>query len=159
MWRLLVLSLALLPFVVHCQPIVDTPVIDPPNPVAGQTVSVELHGGACVLYLDDPAGQPSTVKRDGSTIVLTVQAIVGPSGFCVYPIGAIYPFPIGAYGPGNYTVEVDAQYQLFLGDYVTQTLGVLSFTVSNAESVPMLSTLSLVLMGLILLAAAMAKRA
>jgi hypothetical protein len=149
MWRTTAFALALsFPVLAPAQEsIVDTPVLDPANPVAGQPVSVLVHGGICVLYLNDPSpSAASTVTRQGNAVKLTVQAIVAPSGFCVYPAGTAPPYPIGSFEPGTYTVEVDAQYETFLGGTVTQVLGVIPFSVSASASVPILSSWTLVLL-------------
>ena len=159
MWRSAAfVAMLSLPVVVHPQDsIVDTPVLYPPNPVAGQAVSVLVHGGACVLYLNDPSpAAASTVTRQGDAIKLTVQAIVAPSGFCIYPVGTAPPYPIGSYEPGSYSVEVDAQYETFFGGKVTQVLGVIPFTVSAPVSAPTLSSFALTLLVLGIVCAAYA---
>ena len=135
------------------QTIIDTPVLNPENPAAGQGINVELHGNACVLYLSAP-DTPVVVTRNGNAITLLVQAIVSSDGdFCIYPTMTV-PFSIGAYTAGKYTVQVDAQYQEFLGGTITQTLGTLAFVVSGAVPVPALNAVGLLLSGLSLAAAA-----
>src|SRR5215831_2396461 len=111
----LLVTLFLYALHLRAQTIEDTPVLNPTAPAPGQAVSVELHGNPCVLYFYDPPIETGTVTRNGNTIVLTVQAYVSSdSDFCIYPSNTI-PYPIGSYGPGSYTVRVDAQYQEFLG--------------------------------------------
>jgi len=137
------------------QEIIDTPVLYPAGPAAGQMVDVQLHGNACVLYLSPP-DTPYTVVRLGNTILLTVQAYVAPSGndLCIYPNSTV-SYSIGAFESGKYAVQVSAQYQEFLGDMVTQDLGALSFTVGVAHPVPALDGTGLLFLALSLAAAAM----
>jgi hypothetical protein len=141
---LIALFLACAAQVAFAQPIVDTPVLNPANPVAGQTVNVELHGNPCVLYVFSP-DSPGVITRKGNAITLLVQAIVsGDADFCIYPTFTV-SYPIGAYGAGEYTVQVDAQYQILDGT-TTQTLGTLSFIVTGPKRVPAMSTLMLLLL-------------
>jgi len=131
------------------QTIVDTPVLNPTAPVAGQAVNVELHGNPCVLYIYSPV-ESGVVTRNGNAITLTVQAIVSPDlDFCIYPTFTV-AYPIGAYAPGSYTVQVDAQYDEFLGGTITQTLGTLPFVVAAPRPVPALNGLMLVLLTLLI---------
>lgn len=140
---------------VSAQGIEDTPVLNPANPSAGQPVSVELHGNPCVIYFTAP-DTPVVVTRNGNSITLLVQAYVSTDPIlCNFP-NATYAFSIGAYGPGSYTVQVDAQYDPFFGDTITQTLGTLAFdvVVANAvKAVPVLDDVGLMLLVLTLGAA------
>ena len=121
------------------QSIVDTPVLSPNSPLAGQPVNVELHGYACVLYLSPP-DTPFVVTRNGSAITLLVQAVVSPDqDFCIYPVDTT-SYAIGMFAPGNYTVTVQAQYENFFAEEITQTLGVLLLNARGPMQVPALST-------------------
>jgi len=134
----------------QAQTIYDTPILNPSAPAAGQPISVELHGSPCVLYIYDPPVETGVVTRNGSAITLTVQAVVSPDlDFCIYPTFTV-PYPIGAYSPGSYTVQVDAQYQEFLGGTTTQTLGTLPFVVAAPRAVPALNGLMLALLASLL---------
>jgi hypothetical protein len=147
--RVLVAALCVCAHPLWAQTIVDTPVLNPAAPIAGQTVNVDLHGSPCVLYLTPP-DYPSVVTRDANAITLVVQAYVSSDpDFCIYPTFTI-SYPIGAFGPGHYTVQVDAQYPEFLGGTITQTLGTLPFNVSAPRPVPALSGLMLVLLTLLI---------
>ena len=123
---------------VQGQSIVDTPVFVPVSPAVGQTVNVEVHGYACVLYLTPP-DTPYDVMRNGGAVTLTVRAVVSPDqDFCIYPTQTEL-YSIGSFLPGHYTVTVRAQYTNFFNQPITQTLGTLEFTVQAPERVPTLS--------------------
>jgi len=131
------------------QSIVDTPVLSPASPLAGQPVNVELHGYACVLYLSPP-DTPFTVTRSGGAITLLVQAVVSPDqDFCIYPVDTSR-YAIGTFAPGNYTVTVQAQYENFFAEEITQTLGVLQLAVTGPTQVPALSAWGALLLALCL---------
>jgi hypothetical protein len=148
--RVLLATLWLCALKLQAQTIYDTPALNPSAPASGQPISVELHGNPCVLYIYDPPNETGVVSRNGSSITLTVQAVVSPDfDFCIYPTFTV-PYPIGAYTPGNYTVQVDAQYEEFLGGTVTQTLGTLPFVVAAPRPVPTLSGLMLALLTLLM---------
>lgn len=68
---------------VMAQTIVDTPILNPPAPLAGQTVHVELHGIPCVFYFSGP-DYPPVVSRNGNAVRLVVQAYVSSDpDFCI----------------------------------------------------------------------------
>jgi hypothetical protein len=147
--RVLPATLSLCALKLQAQTIYDTPVLNPSTPAAGQPISVELHGNPCVLYIYTP-DQPGVVAQNGSAITLIVQAVVSPDlDFCIYPSFTV-SYPIGAYAPGSYSVQVDVQYEEFLGDTITQTLGTLPFVIAARRPVPALDGLMLMLLTLLM---------
>jgi len=131
----------------RAQAFIGSPTLDPPKPLAGQVVSVDIYAGVCDAFTVDPP----VITRAGNNIGMLLQSISNPpsSDFCILPTGT-YVFPLGSFQAGTYLLRVDRVYMGFTGGTVTETLGVLSFTVTNpASSVPALGlsgTLVLILM-------------
>lgn len=157
--KLVTLSLALV-FVATAHlayAFVDPPTLDPPHPLAGQETSVDIYAGVCDMFTSDPP----VITRTGNNIRMVLQAISAPpsSDYCFYPI-LTYEFSLGSLESGDYSLQVDREYMSFTGPIVTQTLGVLSFTISNPQvSVPVLGRTGIVgLVLVLLLAAAVALR-
>ena len=132
----------------HAQSIVDTPILVPANPVAGQQIYVEVHPTPCVLYFNDT---PPLVTRDGNAITMFQEAYVSPDpDFCIYPSGSL-DLPLGSFAAGSYTVQVDVHYETLLNGPVTQTLGILPLIVSAPEAIPLLSIWSAAVLIVLLL--------
>ncbi len=109
----------------------DAPWITPENPIAGEAVSVNIRGGVC-----DDIDNVQAVTRDGNAIrILFFGVRYFDSELCNIPIGQA-AFPIGAYPPGSYTLQVDLMYGSVGGNLVTDTLGIVPFTVGGAPAVP-----------------------
>jgi hypothetical protein len=107
----------------------DPPYITPANPVAGDVISVNVYGGECDIA-DGGVVWPAPITQQGNelTVLLTGGHEEDPE-FCYFGVGT-FTSPIGVYPAGTYTLQVDWRYDTFNG-WVTQTLGTLSFTVSD----------------------------
>jgi hypothetical protein len=128
---------------------VDPPVLVPPNPVSGQTVSISIFEGVCDALIAFPA---PTITQNGNNIHMVVQSANSPDPeFCIYPTGTAY-IVVGAFAAGNYSLQVDRVYPGLDGS-VTETLGILPFAVSGVASIPTLGPIGLVALVLLLLAA------
>jgi len=133
----------------------DPPYITPAHPMAGEAISVVVRGDACNL-IEDGVVWPPPVTQQGSVITILFNGIrEGDPEFCYYSSDAI-AYPVGAYAAGSYTLQVNWRYGTFSG-WVTETLGVIPFTVSAAPSqqpieAPTLSIAGLGVLGLALLA-------
>jgi hypothetical protein len=132
----------------------DPPYITPMNPHAGDLVSVNIYGGGCDVA-DGGVIWPPPVTQQGSelTILLTGGHEEDPE-FCYFGVGT-FTAPVGIYPPGAYTLRVNWRYSTFSG-WVTETLGVIPFTVSAAPSqqaieAPTLSIAGLGVLALVLL--------
>jgi hypothetical protein len=152
-------ALLLLVLALSAQPasaFLDPPYITPANPHAGDLISVNIYGGECDL-VDDGVVWPPPVSQQGNelTILLTGGHQEDPE-FCYVGVGT-YTFPVGVYQQGAYTLKVDWRYSTFSG-WMTETLGIIPFTVSAAPSqqpieTPTLSIAGLAALGLALLVA------
>ena len=128
---------------------VDPPVLVPPNPVAGQTVSINIRAGVCDLFTTDPP----TITRSSNSIHMVLQSASSPDPtFCNYPTGT-YAFVVGVFDAGSYSLQVD---RVYIGNDgpVTATLGILSFTVTAPASAPALDLFGIITLALTLLVAA-----
>jgi hypothetical protein len=107
---------------------IDTPYISPSNPDAGTTISVNSYRGVCdVLNIGIV---PPAIEQHGANITILFTGIhEDDPEFCYYGTGT-ETYPIGAFPPGSYTLDVKRRYDTFSG-WVTQTLGVIPFTVAG----------------------------
>lgn len=147
-----ILALILALIAASAQAFFDPPWITPENPLAGEGISVHVHGGECDYILEEP-GYPS-ITREGSAVRIIFYGRHYEPGdpFCLDGAGTTVS-PLGTYLPGNYTLTVDLVYP----DPVFNTptiypIGVVSFTVRGSEqavAVPAMGTLA----ALVLLAA------
>ena len=134
----------------------DPPYITPANPVAGEPISVVVRGDACNL-IESGVVWPPPVTQQGSVITILFNGNrQSDPEFCYYSSDA-RAYPVGAYTAGSYTLQVNWRYGTFSG-WVTETLGVIPFTVSAAPSqqpieAPTLSIAGLGALGLALLVA------
>jgi len=132
----------------------DPPYITPANPVAGEPISVVARGDACNL-IEDGVVWPPPVTQQGSVITILFNGSrEGDPEFCYFSSDAI-AYPVGTYAAGSYTLQVNWRYSTFSG-WVTETLGVIPFTVSAAPSqqaieAPTLGVVGLAVLGLTLL--------
>jgi hypothetical protein len=107
----------------------DPPYIAPPNPSSSELISVNIYGGGCD-YADGGVVWPPPVSREGNElrILLTGGHEEDPE-FCYFGVGT-FTAPVGVYPEGEYTLRVDWRYSTFNG-WVTETLGVIPFTVTG----------------------------
>ncbi len=133
----------------------DPPWITPATPRAGETVSVNIHGGICDAILEQP-DYPQITQEGGSIRILEYGDHVDFEDWCIYGVGTV-TVPIGAFLPGDYALTVDFLYNDFLYGPTTITLGVIPFTVTGvtpAKAVPTTNLTSL--LTLLLLVAGLA---
>ena len=110
----------------------DPPYITPVNPTAGDSISVNIYGGECD-FADGGVVWPPPVTEQGSELtILLTGGHEEDSEFCCFGVGT-FTAPIGIYPPGSYTLRVNWRYSTF-GGWVTETLGIIPFIVSNAQS-------------------------
>lgn len=132
---------------------IGPPSLVPPNPIAGQLVSVAVMSGVCDIFIEGPT--PITRSGNDIRIVLPTVYAFDPE-FCFYPVGtAVYP--VAALDAGAYTLQVDRTY-LDANGYIIEPIGTLAFTVLPQPSVPMLDVASMMLLGIALLIAALCSR-
>jgi hypothetical protein len=117
----------------------DPPHIVPAAPVANAPVYVHIRGGDCDTLISRP-GYPRIV-RDGNSIRMVFYSVHEDLvEWCIYDVGE-GDFFVGPFPAGTYTLQVDRMYGTLFGD-VTETLGVLPFTVARAAQPVAAPTLS-----------------
>jgi hypothetical protein len=113
----------------------DPPWITPENPIAGETISINIHGGVCDAIFGEE-GYPQ-ITRDGNAIHMRWFGQHYPEGsgdlLCSYPVGTLVE-PIGAYAAGDYTITVELAYDDFLEGPSVLTIGVVLFTVAGTPN-------------------------
>ena len=142
----------------------DAPWITPANPTAGQTVSINIHGGVCDGIFSR-AGYPQ-ITQEANAIRMVWYGEHWPEGsgdlLCSNIIGTL-SYPFAAFPVGDYTLTVELAYVDFSGFPNLLTIGVIPFTVTGAPaadaSVPTLRPVALLALSLTLSLAALARRA
>ena len=108
----------------------DPPYITPANPTGGELVSVNVYGGECDL-VDMGIDWPPPVTQQGNAITILFTGIhEGDPEWCYYDVGTA-TYPVGAFPPGSYTLDVERRYMGFSGPWVQETLDIIPFTVSG----------------------------
>ena len=107
----------------------DPPYITPANPVAGDTIFVNVYGGECDIAHDGVTWPPPVTQQGRELTVLLTGGHEEDPEFCYFGVGT-FTSPIGVYPPGTYTLRVDWRYSTFNG-WAIQTLGTIPFTVSS----------------------------
>lgn len=122
--------------------------------MAGEVVSVNIHGGVCDAIFEWP-GYPQ-ITQEGDTIrLLEYGDHETSSDFCIYGVGTLV-VPIGSYPPGNYSLTVDLRYDDLLGP-TDINLGVIQFTVQGAApAAPVPASSQCALLALLLLVSGLA---
>ena len=122
----------------------DPPWITPENPIAGETIWVNIRAGVCDGIFEE-AGYPQ-ISQTGNAIRMRWYGDHYPEGsgdlLCSYPIGTFTP-PVGAFPAGDYTLTVELAYDDYFEGPSVMTIGVVSFTVAatpTPASVPALNT-------------------
>lgn len=123
-----VLVVALAMCAARASAFLDSPYITPANPTAGVVVSVNIYGGECDL-VDYGITWPPPVTRQGNEIAILLTGIheFDPE-FCFYGLGTS-TYPVGAFPPGTYTLDVECRYMSFSGPWTQETLGIIPFVV------------------------------
>jgi hypothetical protein len=126
----------------------DPPYLTPTNPVAGDMIWVNIHGGECDL-VDMGIDWPPPVTQQGSAITILFTGIhEGDPEFCYYGIG-VSTYPVGTFPPGSYTLDVERRYMSFSGPWVQETPGIIPFTVAGVPTQQPIEAPTLNLAGLI----------
>ena len=124
----------------------DPPYITPADPAADDLISVSIYGGECDV-VDDGITWPPPVTRQGSEITIHFTGIHEEDPeFCYYGIGTA-TYSVGTYPLGSYTLHVERRYGTFNG-WVTETLGVIPFTVTGTPPAQPIPTPTLSVTGL-----------
>ncbi len=136
------------------------PYVTPSNPVAGQTVSGNIHQGGCDAIAGIP-GYPQITRTDNAVRILFNAVRYTDPELCNLGFGTA-TYAVGAFAAGSYTLQVDVRYPDAGGDFVVETLGLVAFDVAGA-SAPLAAPAStagglLLMIGLIVLAALVAFR-
>ncbi len=113
----------------------DPPWITPEQPLAGQVVSVNIHGGICDVIFNEPGYPRITQVGDTITIRFWGARRFDPL-FCIFGVGTAVR-PLGAYPPGTYTLIVELEYEIRTAPYVlVDVIGSVPFTVRGGGSEP-----------------------
>ena len=125
----------------------DPPYLTPANPKAGDLISVSVYGGECDL-LDDGIVWPPPVSQQGNSITILFTGVQeSDPEWCYYSVGTA-TYPVGMFGPGSYTLDVERRYGTPFGTWAQETLGIIPFAVAAAPvagpiATPALSTAGL----------------
>jgi hypothetical protein len=127
----------------------DPPWITPASPKAGEPVSVNTSGGICDVFVEWP-GYPRVTRNGDAVRIINYGNHETFDDFCIYGLWETSE-PVGSFAPGNYTLTVDFAYEDPLYGPTTTTLGVLSFSVAeaNAAPVPTLDRLAVIILSLL----------
>lgn len=109
----------------------DPPYLAPPHPTAGQTISVNVYGGQCDLLHDGVF--PPIVTREDAAITIVFSGIhEGDPEWCYFGIGTV-TYAIGAFEPGEYSLDVKRHYFNFAGVLIEESLGIIPFRVTGGS--------------------------
>ncbi len=132
---LLVLALVAL-FSSRADAFFDPPWITPEHPTLGDNIVLNIHYGVCDAILGEE-GYPQ-ITREDNAIRIRWYGQHWPEGssdlLCAFPI-ATYPFPLGTFPAGDYTVTAELAYRDFFGVPDVLTIGDVSFLVAGAPGV------------------------
>lgn len=121
-------------FAQRAQAFIDPPYLSPEHPVAGETVSVSIRSGECDAILTGVV--PPRITQNGNAVrILFWSSTDTDPILCNVPIGT-GTYSVGSYPPGTYTLQVDREYFGAAGELITETLGVLPFTVAGIATPP-----------------------
>lgn len=131
----LIVSLGCGLFAQSASAFIDPPVLVPPNPVAGQTVSVSIRHGYCDGFLASP---PPTITQVGNDIDILLPTLhFDDPLWCQNLPSVTVVFPVGAFPAGAYTLTVRRFYDNAVPAPVFETLGNLAFTVRGETPTPL----------------------
>lgn len=116
-------------FAQNAQAFFDPPWITPENPVAGESISVNIYGGICD-WIAGREGFPQ-ITQDGNSIrILEYGHHYEPGDeLCIDGIGTVVD-AIGAFPPGDYALTVDLLYPHPVFGPTILNIGAVSFTVA-----------------------------
>jgi hypothetical protein len=110
----------------------DPPWITPAAPRAGDSVSLNVSGGICDVFVEWP-GYPQITRTGNSIRIVEYGNHETFEDFCNYGYWTVTE-PIGAFASGDYTITVDFVYDDYPFGLATVTLGVIPFSVVGAAS-------------------------
>ena len=113
---------------------IDPPYLTPEHPAQGEPVFVKIHDGICDGIIGIPGYPQITQNGSAIRIVLWSVSYTDPI-LCNIPEGT-GAYTVGVYPPGSYVVQVDREYFDAVGGIVTETLGVIPFTVRGSMQQP-----------------------
>jgi subtilisin family serine protease len=126
--------LAFLLFTQSAYAFFDPPYITPEHPAAGELISVNVYGGICDGIVGIP-GYPQITRNGNAIRILFWSASEDDPIWCNFGVGTA-TYPVGAYSGGSYELQVDRTYQVRFGTLVTETLGIIPFTVTGGATQP-----------------------
>jgi hypothetical protein len=132
---------------------VDAPILVPVHVTAGQPVSVSITMGVCDAVTEEPGFPQITVAGNGIRLLVSSVNAASDPVFCFFDT-ITRVISIGSFPAGNYTVQVDRQYEGSLGQTVIETLGILPLVVQRTGltvSAPMLGPGVLLLLAVLVL--------
>jgi len=111
---------------------IGSPYLTPQHPTENDAISVNLYSDQCdVVDAGIPWPPPVTSQESQVTILFTGIHEEDPE-FCYFGVGTS-SYPVGTFLPGSYTLNVERRYMDFSG-WIQETLGVITFTVSDVPS-------------------------
>jgi hypothetical protein len=136
-----VLTATSLLFASNANAFIGEPYLLPANPVAGETISVNIPNGECDAILGIP-GWPR-VSREGHAVRIDLwSSSVHDPELCIY-IPGISTYSIGEFPPGAYTLRVDREFMGDFGGDNIETLATLPFVVNGPSEAAPLPSLGL----------------
>lgn len=126
---------------------VDPPTIDQTTPHAGDLVTMSIRAGGCDSFHDVP--NPLSVAQTGATIRVLFRTSMSSPPFCLNPT-FVYPYNIGRFAAGTYSIQVDRTYPYIDGQR-TETIATLPLVIAGAPEPAVIDTLSPINLGLLAL--------
>jgi len=132
---------------------VDSPRLSPAHPKAGELVKVEIRAGICDGFAG--AENSAEVTQVGNHLHMKIAQLHDDDiDWCTLPLEIDYKFWVGRLPAGSYDLTVDTTYKAWYGPEIITTIGHLPFAVEPAgtpvSSVPTVSAVALVVLGLLL---------
>ncbi|MGN6517983.1 MAG: hypothetical protein ACTHK2_00990 [Dokdonella sp.] len=134
----------------------DPPWITPEQPLAGEMVYINIHGGICDAITTTP-GYPQVIL-EGNAIRFVVSGVHEEDlDWCIYGVGTA-TYPIGVYPAGAYVLTAEMRYTDFYANPAVLTIGAVDFSVRGtvAPTVPVPAAGSTMLVVLLVLVAGIA---
>ncbi|MFC4821792.1 hypothetical protein [Dokdonella ginsengisoli] len=107
----------------------DPPWITPTNPIVGNVISVNIHGGICDFIVGREGFPQITQEGNAIRIVEYGNHYEPGSEFCIDGVGTVTD-PIGALPPGDYVLTVDFVYEHPVFGPAFLNIGIVPFSVT-----------------------------
>jgi hypothetical protein len=138
--RIILLSAIALMFAVPtARAFFDPPWITPAIPRVGESVSVNISGGICDVFVEWP-GYPQVTRNGNAVRIVNYGNHETFDDFCIYGLWMVTE-PIGVFEAGDYTLTMDFAYDDPLYGPTIITLGVVPFSVVGATPAAPVPTL------------------